>query len=117
MRPLWTGDEIAAATGGRLSRPFEVNGVAFDSREVIGGELFVAVQLEGNREGALLLLRPGSTHPVELARSKQWREPRGLAWDGARHRLLMCAGEGAGAAGSRGSLAPSGRERRENSNT
>jgi UDP-N-acetylmuramoyl-tripeptide--D-alanyl-D-alanine ligase len=44
MRPLWTGDEIAAATGGMLSAPFAVDGVTFDSREVIGGELFVAMR-------------------------------------------------------------------------
>ena len=44
MRPLWTGDEIAAATGGSLSAPFAVDGVTFDSREVIGGELFVAMR-------------------------------------------------------------------------
>ncbi len=41
--PLWTGAAIAAATGGVLSAPFEADGVTFDSREVIGGELFVAL--------------------------------------------------------------------------
>jgi UDP-N-acetylmuramoyl-tripeptide--D-alanyl-D-alanine ligase len=44
MTPLWTGGDIANATGGTLSAPFEVDGVAFDSREVIGGELFVAMR-------------------------------------------------------------------------
>lgn len=44
--PLWTGAAIAQATGGQLSRSFEVEGVAFDSREVIGGELFVAMRGE-----------------------------------------------------------------------
>ncbi len=44
MTPLWAGAEIAAATGGQLSAPFEVDGVSFDSREVIGGELFVALR-------------------------------------------------------------------------
>ncbi len=43
MRPLWTSDEIAAATGGVASEPFDVDAVSFDSREVIGGELFVAL--------------------------------------------------------------------------
>ncbi len=42
--PLWTGVAIAAATGGRLSAPFEAEGVTFDSRELIGGELFVAMR-------------------------------------------------------------------------
>jgi len=40
---LWTSDEIAAATGGAASSPFEVTGVTFDSREVQPGDLFVAM--------------------------------------------------------------------------
>jgi UDP-N-acetylmuramoyl-tripeptide--D-alanyl-D-alanine ligase len=40
---LWTSDEIAAATGGAVSAPFEVTGVTFDSREVRRGDLFVAM--------------------------------------------------------------------------
>jgi UDP-N-acetylmuramoyl-tripeptide--D-alanyl-D-alanine ligase len=40
---LWTSDEIAAATGGAASEPFEVTGVTFDSREVQSGDLFVAM--------------------------------------------------------------------------
>jgi UDP-N-acetylmuramoyl-tripeptide--D-alanyl-D-alanine ligase len=43
MSALWTSDEIAAATGGTASQPFEVNGVTFDSREVQPGDLFVAM--------------------------------------------------------------------------
>ena len=43
MTPLWTSDEIAAATGGTASQPFEVTGVTFDSREVQPGDLFVAM--------------------------------------------------------------------------
>ena len=41
--PLWTSQEIEAATGGRASQPFEVSGVTFDSREVEPGHLFVAM--------------------------------------------------------------------------
>jgi UDP-N-acetylmuramoyl-tripeptide--D-alanyl-D-alanine ligase len=40
---LWTSDEIAEATGGTASAPFEVTGVTFDSREVQPGDLFVAM--------------------------------------------------------------------------
>jgi len=40
---LWTSDEIAAATGGTASQPFEATGVTFDSREVQPGDLFVAM--------------------------------------------------------------------------
>ncbi len=43
MRALWTSNEIAAATGGVASATFDVDAVSFDSREVIGGELFVAL--------------------------------------------------------------------------
>lgn len=41
--PLWTSDEIAAATGGTASGAFSVSGVAFDSREVGTGDLFIAL--------------------------------------------------------------------------
>jgi UDP-N-acetylmuramoyl-tripeptide--D-alanyl-D-alanine ligase len=41
--PLWTSDEIAAATGGTASERFEITGVTFDSREVQPGDLFVAM--------------------------------------------------------------------------
>jgi len=40
---LWTAEEIAQATGGTASAPFEVTGVTFDSREVGPGDLFVAM--------------------------------------------------------------------------
>jgi UDP-N-acetylmuramoyl-tripeptide--D-alanyl-D-alanine ligase len=43
VTPLWTSDEIAAATGGTPSASFEVTGVTFDSREVQPGDLFVAM--------------------------------------------------------------------------
>ena len=43
MTALWTSDEIAEATGGTASAPFEVTGVTFDSREVQPGDLFVAM--------------------------------------------------------------------------
>ena len=41
---LWTSAEIAAATGGVASEPFGVSGVAFDSREVGPGDLFLALK-------------------------------------------------------------------------
>ncbi len=40
---LWTAAEIAAATGGCVSAPFAATGVAFDSREIGPGDLFVAM--------------------------------------------------------------------------
>jgi UDP-N-acetylmuramoyl-tripeptide--D-alanyl-D-alanine ligase len=44
--PLWTSDEIAAAVGGTVHGAFEAGGVAFDSREVEPGHLFVAMKGE-----------------------------------------------------------------------
>jgi UDP-N-acetylmuramoyl-tripeptide--D-alanyl-D-alanine ligase len=46
MSALWTSADIAAATGGTASADFAVDGVTFDSREVIGGELFIALKGE-----------------------------------------------------------------------
>jgi UDP-N-acetylmuramoyl-tripeptide--D-alanyl-D-alanine ligase len=44
--PLWTAEEIARATGGAASASFDVAGVAFDSREIGPGDLFVAMKGE-----------------------------------------------------------------------
>jgi UDP-N-acetylmuramoyl-tripeptide--D-alanyl-D-alanine ligase len=43
MNALWTAADIAAATGGTASGNFNCFGVAFDSREVGGGDLFIAL--------------------------------------------------------------------------
>ncbi|MDB5455021.1 MAG: UDP-N-acetylmuramoylalanyl-D-glutamyl-2,6-diaminopimelate--D-alanyl-D-alanyl ligase [Caulobacter sp.] len=47
--PLWTADEIAAATGGRVAGAFAATGVSIDTRTVEAGDLFVA--LAGTRDG------------------------------------------------------------------
>ncbi|WP_372784328.1 UDP-N-acetylmuramoyl-tripeptide--D-alanyl-D-alanine ligase [Phenylobacterium sp.] len=47
---LWTSDEIAAATGGKLAgKPFAATGVSIDTRTLEPGDLFVA--LGGVRDG------------------------------------------------------------------
>jgi UDP-N-acetylmuramoyl-tripeptide--D-alanyl-D-alanine ligase len=46
VTPLWTSDEIAAATKGTASAAFEASGVTFDSREVESGHLFIALRGE-----------------------------------------------------------------------
>ena len=46
MTALWTSADIAAATGGIASEAFAVQGVAFDSREVGLGDLFIALKGE-----------------------------------------------------------------------
>ena len=43
---LWTAQEIAAATDGVASHDFQASGVEMDSRDVRGGDLFVALQGE-----------------------------------------------------------------------
>jgi UDP-N-acetylmuramoyl-tripeptide--D-alanyl-D-alanine ligase len=57
MTALWASAAIASATGGTASADFAVTGVAFDSREVGAGDLFIAMkgeQSDGHRfvEGA-----------------------------------------------------------------
>ena len=45
--PLWTCEEIAAATDGRTSTPlFVASGVSIDSRTLVPGDLFVALTAE-----------------------------------------------------------------------
>ncbi len=46
MSPLWTAQEIAEATGGTARGAFEAAGVAFDSREIGAGDLFLALKGE-----------------------------------------------------------------------
>ena len=49
---LWTAAEIAEATGGTASGDFQVSGVEMDSRDVRGGDLFVALKgeaMDGHR--------------------------------------------------------------------
>lgn len=43
LSPLWTSDEIAQATDGQVSEPFEVTGISIDSRTLSRGDLFVAL--------------------------------------------------------------------------
>ena len=44
--PLWTGDEIAKATGGKLNAPFECSGISIDTRTLAAGDLFVPLKHE-----------------------------------------------------------------------
>jgi UDP-N-acetylmuramoyl-tripeptide--D-alanyl-D-alanine ligase len=46
MTRLWTSADIAQAVSGTASAAFEANGVAFDSREVTSGDLFIALSGE-----------------------------------------------------------------------
>ena len=40
---LWTAKDIADAVGGTASHDFQVAGVEMDSRDVVNGDLFVAL--------------------------------------------------------------------------
>ncbi len=50
MSVLWTAADLAAATGGRFTVPFDANGVAIDTRTLAPGDLFVALRGE-RRDG------------------------------------------------------------------
>jgi UDP-N-acetylmuramoyl-tripeptide--D-alanyl-D-alanine ligase len=41
---LWTSDDAARATGGRVTKPWEANGVSIDTRTLQPGDLFVALK-------------------------------------------------------------------------
>ncbi len=47
--PLWTSEDAVAATGGRATVPFTVDGVSIDTRTLKPGDLFVA--LKAARDG------------------------------------------------------------------
>ncbi len=48
--PLWTASDIAEATGGRIEGgDFAANGLTYNSREIVPGDLFLA--LKGARDG------------------------------------------------------------------
>ena len=76
---LWSSAEIAAATGGTASHDFPVSGVAFDSREIGPGDLFLALKGEASdghlyldqafRQGAAgALVHTPTQHPHVLVR-------------------------------------------------
>ncbi|MDR5654116.1 UDP-N-acetylmuramoyl-tripeptide--D-alanyl-D-alanine ligase [Ruixingdingia sedimenti] len=44
MDVLWTSDDAAAATGGRVTRPWAAAGVSIDTRTLAPGDLFVALR-------------------------------------------------------------------------
>ena len=48
MSALWTATDIATATGGTASGHFDVSGIAFDSREIGAGDLFLALTGEND---------------------------------------------------------------------
>jgi UDP-N-acetylmuramoyl-tripeptide--D-alanyl-D-alanine ligase len=108
MTPLWTAAEIAAATGGSVHGGFEAKGVAFDSREIEPGDLFIALKGEntdGHRfvdqaaaAGAVGVL---ASAPVEVPHVLVGDTSRGLD-DLGRAARARCAGRIIGVTGSVG---------------
>ncbi|MBA4047511.1 MAG: UDP-N-acetylmuramoylalanyl-D-glutamyl-2, 6-diaminopimelate--D-alanyl-D-alanine ligase [Sphingomonas sp.] len=105
---LWTSAEIAAATGGAALADFAASGVAFDSREVGPGDLFIALKgttTDGHRylddvfaRGAAgALVSQATAHPaVQVGDTMAALEALGIA---ARARM---AGKVIGVTGSVG---------------
>ena len=108
MTALWTADAIAAAAGGTASAPFSAHGVAFDSREVQPGDLFVAMRgqlTDGNKfiDRALAAGASGVLCEVKVA------APHVLVPDAAAALVALgaagrarCAGQIIGVTGSVG---------------
>lgn len=44
MNALWTSEEADQATGGASTRPWQARGVSIDSRQVVEGDLFIALK-------------------------------------------------------------------------
>ncbi len=74
--PLWTADELRAATGGALARDVSVSGVSIDSRSVQPGDLFVALRdaRDGHAFAADALARGAACALVD-------RDPPGIPAD------------------------------------
>jgi MurE/MurF fusion protein len=70
---LWTQTGICALTGGTVIKPFEITGIAIDSREVRKGDLFIA--LKARRDGHYFI--KNATQYGAVAALVAWK-PRNL---------------------------------------
>ncbi|PSJ38592.1 UDP-N-acetylmuramoyl-tripeptide--D-alanyl-D-alanine ligase [Allosphingosinicella deserti] len=77
---LWTADEIAAATSGTATGDFAASGVAFDSREVAPGHLFLALKGEAT-DGHLFLDRAFAAGAAGAVVSQPIEQPHVLVAD------------------------------------
>ncbi len=77
---LWISSEIALATGGVASSEFEASGVAFDSREVGPGDLFLALKGEAT-DGHRFLDQVFANGAVGAVVSSQTPHPHVLVGD------------------------------------
>jgi UDP-N-acetylmuramoyl-tripeptide--D-alanyl-D-alanine ligase len=74
MSALWTSDEIAEAVGGSVHGEFEAEGVAFDSREIGPGDLFVALK-GAETDGHLFLDKAFAAGAVGALASEETPHP------------------------------------------
>ena len=76
MTPLWTPEELRAATGGRLDAEVAVSGISIDTRTIQPGDLFVALRdaRDGHDFVADALAKGASCALVD-------RDPPGVAAD------------------------------------
>ncbi|OHD10179.1 UDP-N-acetylmuramoyl-tripeptide--D-alanyl-D-alanine ligase [Sphingopyxis sp. RIFCSPHIGHO2_12_FULL_65_19] len=116
MNPLWSARAIAAATGGAASADFTVGGVAFDSREVTKGDLFIAMKGEladGHQfidkaiaaGAAGILCETGIDHPhVRVADSARALNALGVASRARSHGRIIGVTGSAGKTGTKEAL-------------
>jgi len=83
MSALWTAGEIAEATGGSVQGDFEAGGIAFDSREIGPGDLFVAMKGEAT-DGHLFVDKAFAAGAAGALVSEQIAHPHVLVADTTR---------------------------------
>lgn len=76
-QPLWTASELAQATGGTLSGPFDAMGVSIDTRTLAPNDLFVALKGDG-RDGHAFV---AEAFARGAAGAMTHRQPRGRTSD------------------------------------
>lgn len=82
MTVLWTQDAVAAATGGTAQGgPFSATGVTFDSREVVAGDLFIAMRGE-TTDGHRFLARAVAAGAAGVVAEEAIDHPQVLVADG-----------------------------------
>ncbi len=87
---LWTGEEIAVATGGTASGPFQCAGVEIDSRDVRSGDLFVALTGESS-DGHLFVAKAFANGAAAALVSEPVEGPHVLVSDTAAALAQLAA--------------------------
>ena len=89
--PLWTAQEIAAATGGQVSQDFAATGVSIDSRSIEPGDLFVA--LTGARDGHEFVVQTNDKGAAGALVSKPVAVPAVLIYNFFLRRLKLASAD------------------------